>query len=129
MKYKISFTDKDGNWGEMTWNCSGLSEVKRKLKEYIKSWDLAPISDLEVKEVVFIKDWYTQEYPTDELGVEINSEATFEGLFETLDRRKDVYNYIGVGDSIVRERAFRKLAEIIGADYQYIYEQWLLCDE
>ena len=31
----------------------------------------------------------------------------------------------GVYDSLVRERIFEKLAEIIGTDYDYIYDQWV----
>ena len=48
------------------------------------------------------------------------------------DRKKDIYITLfgseELGDSLVRERVFDKLAEIMGVDYNYIYEQWLLCD-
>ena len=70
-----------------------------------------------------IKEWYIKEYPTDELGAEINNEITFEDLFVALD--KDVYEALGVGDSIIRERCFDKLAEIMNVDYDYIFEKWL----
>jgi hypothetical protein len=73
-----------------------------------------------------IKDWYVNEYPTDEMGEDINAEATFEGLFKIMDNYKDVYEYIGAYDSIIRERIFEKLAEIMGVDYDYIYSQWLI---
>jgi hypothetical protein len=72
-----------------------------------------------------IKNYYTQTFFTDELGNEINSKATFEGLFYELDNYQDVYEYIGVYDSIVRERIFQKLADIMGVNYEYIYLQWL----
>lgn len=72
-----------------------------------------------------IKDWYIKEYSTDELGVEINNEITFEDLFNVLDTYKDVYEALGVWDSIVRERVFDRLAKIMNVDYDYIYEQWL----
>lgn len=72
-----------------------------------------------------IKTWYTKQFKTDELGHEIAENATFEGLFEALDNYKDVYKYIGVADSLVRERVFQKLAEIMQVEYSYIYEQWL----
>ena len=72
-----------------------------------------------------IKNYYTQTFSNDELGNEINPKATFEGLFYQLDNYQDVYKYIGVYDSIVRERIFEKLAEIIGVNYDYIYLQWL----
>jgi hypothetical protein len=72
-----------------------------------------------------IKEWYIKEYPTDELGVEINNDITFYDLFVVLDTYKDVYEALNVWDSIVRERVFNKLAEIMNVDYGYIYEQWL----
>ena len=72
-----------------------------------------------------IKEWYCETYPTDDMGVELYDDITFYDLFETLDRYKNVYDFIGVGDSIIRERLFAKLAEIMGVDYEYVYEQWL----
>lgn len=72
-----------------------------------------------------IKKWYMSEHASDTMGAEIDETATFEGLFETLDRYRDVYEYIGVGDSIIRELVFVKLSEIMGVDYDYTYEQWL----
>lgn len=72
-----------------------------------------------------IKTWYNTTY-NDDLGQEIKDDVTFYGLFETLDRHKDVYEYLGENiDGIVRERIFEKLAEIMEVDYNYIYEQWL----
>ena len=73
-----------------------------------------------------IKNFYLELYPEDKLGLEIDSTATFEGLFEALDSYKDVYEYIGVDDSVIRERVFQKLSEIMQCDYEYIYDQWLL---
>jgi hypothetical protein len=75
-----------------------------------------------------IKEFYLSNYPTDELGNEIHTKATFIGLFEVLDTYKDVYEYIGVHDSIIRERIFEKLANEMGIDYNEIYNQWLLAE-
>lgn len=75
-----------------------------------------------------IREFYLETYPTDDLGNEINPHATFEGLFETLDRYRDVYEYIGVGDSIIRERCFERLAEIMDCSYDVIYDQWMMAD-
>lgn len=72
-----------------------------------------------------LRDWYMRKFPTDELGNEINPNVTFMDLFDTLDCYKDVYELIGFGDSIVRERLFQGLADCIGTDYDYVYEQWL----
>lgn len=73
-----------------------------------------------------LKEWYTTNYPSDELGAEINPDSTFQNLFDALDRYRDVYEVIGVGDSLVRERLFESLEEITGYDYQTIYEQWMM---
>ena len=75
-----------------------------------------------------VKEWYLKEYNTDELGKEINEEITFYDIFYALDRYKDIYEILGVEDSIVRERVFQKLADIMKVEYNYIYEQWLLCN-
>jgi len=73
-----------------------------------------------------IKEFYLNTYPTDELGVELIETATFVGLLDVLhNNTTDVYDYIGVGDSIVRERVFARLAEILEMPYDYIYNLWL----
>ena len=72
-----------------------------------------------------LRRWYVKNYPDDELGKEIDPVADFDGLFETLDNYQDVYEYIGVGDSIIRERLFSHLAKIMGCGYEVVYEQWL----
>lgn len=72
-----------------------------------------------------IKEFYLENYPTDELGAEINEKATFIGLYHDLLTGGDTYEYIGVGDSIVRERLFEKLADIIDTSYGYVHNLWL----
>ena len=71
-----------------------------------------------------IKQWYHETFPTDDLWTEIKDDACFEDLFDALDHYQDVYEILP-HDSIVRERCFERLAEIIGMDYDYIYEQWM----
>lgn len=73
----------------------------------------------------FLKDWYTKTYPDDKLGEKLNSRATFYDLFEALDNYQDIYNLFGIEDSIVRERIFEKLAEIMECPHEEIYNQWL----
>ena len=72
-----------------------------------------------------IKKFYLNTYPTDELGEELNENATFVGLLATLYDGGDVYDYIGVGDSIIRERLFEELANQLNKDYDYVYDLWL----
>ena len=73
---------------------------------------------------MLIKEFYLNEYPTDELGVELNAGATFGGLWAAI-RGGILYQYLGVGDSLVRERVFEKFSQITGHSYDYIYNQWL----
>jgi len=72
-----------------------------------------------------IKDFYLNNYPTDELGIELNEKATFAGLVTILFGDMDVYDYIGVGDSLVRERLFSELANQLNTSYDYVYNLWL----
>ena len=72
-----------------------------------------------------LKDFYLNTYPTDELGVEINENATFVGLLNTLHTKCDVYDFLGVYDSIVRERVFEELAYQQQVSYNIIYDLWL----
>jgi len=72
-----------------------------------------------------IKQFYLNNYPTDELGVELSENANFTGLLNELFTNNDVYGYIGVGDSIIRERLFEKLSEILKTPYDYVYNLWL----
>ena len=71
-----------------------------------------------------IRKFYLEAFPTDELGIEINPKANFESLWLAI-RGDMVYEYIGVSDSIVRERLFEKFSELTGHDYDYIYQEWL----
>ncbi|MBO5416745.1 MAG: hypothetical protein J6A83_08970 [Clostridia bacterium] len=73
-----------------------------------------------------IKRWYRKEYPNDIVGCDLNKEATFEGLAECIDNGEDIYEYIGVSDSIIRERLFVKLSELVGVNYEVIYQEWLV---
>lgn len=70
-----------------------------------------------------IKKWYVKEYPTDDLGPEIH--GNFAGALETMAQGGDIYDYMEVGDSLVRERLFTRLSEMLGLDYDHIYHLWL----
>ena len=72
-----------------------------------------------------IKQFYIENYPTDELGIELKDDTNFTGLLNELFTNNDIYGYIGVGDSIIRERLFEKLSEILSCSYDYVYDLWL----
>jgi len=72
-----------------------------------------------------LREYYINSYPSDAIGKEMNRYVTFVDLFECLDNYQDVYSLINVYDSLVRERLFDKLSEIMCVDYSYIYNQWI----
>jgi hypothetical protein len=72
-----------------------------------------------------IKEFYLENYSSDELGNEIDENATFVGLLWTLQSKGDVYEFIGVVDSIIRERLFEELAKQLRVSYNTIYNLWL----
>lgn len=76
-----------------------------------------------------IKNWYIKSYPNDDLGEEINGEISFWTLYVLMYQGNEVYSLLEVNDSIVRERVFEKLSEILGVDYDYIYKIWLRADK
>lgn len=72
-----------------------------------------------------IREYYLSAFPSDELGIELNETPTFSGLLNQLIVGGDVYHYIGVGDSIIRERLFERLAEELETSYDYVYNLWI----
>ena len=72
-----------------------------------------------------IREFYLETYPTDDLGLELNETPTFAGLLNQLIVGGDVYRYIGVADSVIRERLFERLAEELNVKYDYVYNLWL----
>lgn len=83
-----------------------------------------------------VKTWYEKAYSTDKKMVEKMSEYVVFGQLES-----DIESGIGYGqpnasserygeyDSIVRERLFKKLAEINNINYDVIYDKWLHAGE
>ena len=72
-----------------------------------------------------IRQFYLKEYPSDDIGFDIDYNATFIGLLDSLHNGHGAYEYIGVADSLVRERLFLKLADMLGVQYDYIFDLWL----
>lgn len=73
-----------------------------------------------------IRPWYVKEFPTDELGRSLH--GTFEGALHRIMARQSIYTYIGISDSVVRERIFEKLSELLSVSYNSIYYLWLRGD-
>lgn len=79
----------------------------------------------EIMEEKFIKEDYITAFPTDELGKNINEDINYYNFFMGMLNGDDVYNMLGVSDSIIRGRTFRLLSEMMNVDYDVIYYAWL----
>jgi len=66
------------------------------------------------------KQWYMRVFETDSLGKHLN-DGTFHDLYVALHEGNDIYEEIGVVDSVVRERLLSELANRLGVDYSVIY--------
>jgi hypothetical protein len=69
-----------------------------------------------------IKKWYLDTFKDDE-GLKINDECNFNNMDHYEIRH--IYDYLNVDDSIIRERVFQKLAELLNYNYSDIYDIWL----
>jgi hypothetical protein len=72
-----------------------------------------------------IREFYVKNYPSDDMGDGISPTATFAGLLNQLIVGGDVYEYLYVYDSIIRERLFERLAEELNVKYDYVYNLWI----
>ena len=75
-----------------------------------------------------VKEWYLNSFDVDNLGSEISEDVTFGDVMRCLEEHNDFYDCIGVGDSVIRERVFEKLAEILNVEPLTVYYQWLKDD-
>jgi antirestriction protein len=76
-----------------------------------------------------MRTWYMKTFPKDDRGQYMDLYNTFEDLWNALQNKQNVYNVIGEGDSIIRERLFDKLSQIKGVKYMDVYNLWLESDD
>lgn len=73
-----------------------------------------------------VRNWYLENYSTDDMGIEINESITFTELSLVLMTKRNFYEAVGNGiDSIIRERIFEKLSQELDVNYGLIYDMWL----
>lgn len=72
-----------------------------------------------------IKTWHSMKYPDDELAKEMDGEITFKNIWEGMNAGEDVYEMLGVYDSLIREHVFGELAKRMNTKYETIYNKWL----
>ena len=96
------------------------------MKRYIKSRTALSVEpDVRAKlEATPVREYYLNAYPTDPLGEEI-ADITFADVLDALNTGKDVYEVIGVGDSVVREGVFTGLRTLLNVPYKDVYNLWL----
>ena len=71
-----------------------------------------------------IREWYAAAFPSDELASKIQ-DISFYDLVDRMNHGEDVYEILGVKDSIVRERVFDEAAKLLHVDYDAVYKKWL----
>lgn len=108
-----------------------IKDTGEKLRDLILNPKVLKIypDNVEDEKNVKIKDWYLKNYPTDDLGEEIDDNNTFQDMWTALHNGTNVYDILGVGDSLVRERVFEEVSKINGVDYEYVYKKWLDSDD
>lgn len=73
-----------------------------------------------------IKNWYKNNY---ELNDNLDDKVTFNDLFDTLNKKESVYDLLGIEDYKVIKRILQKLAELIKAPYDYVFDRWYSYEE
>ena len=89
---------------------------------------LPNITGKELLSSVKVKEWYTEHFSSDYTGEKINDNITFYDVFDGMTEARDFYGLVfqdGHGDSIVRERIFEKISQLLNVDYMLIYYLWL----
>ena len=72
-----------------------------------------------------VKRWYRRVAPHDGMGKRINESTTFADVLLGIAQGAEVYDIIGVSDSLIRERIFAEIAERMGCEYDVVYNIWL----
>ena len=74
-----------------------------------------------------VRDWYMAAFPTDDMGADIDPSVTFDDAIRFIERGggDGFYDFIGVHDSLVRQRIFYEISDETGIDYDYWYTLWL----
>lgn len=69
-------------------------------------------------------DWYAKKFKGDKKMAPKDG-VTFEQLYESLKKGENIYEKMGVDDSIVRERVMSEMADRLGVKYDHVYDLWL----
>lgn len=138
--YSVSYVRDGGPYQAIMVKADSSEEAERKVADRFKDAEIIgssieydvdemkrrgkPLLE-EIEDDISVREWYVKTFPNDSIGQEIDPSVMFNDLQKALDEGADVYKLIGVGDSIVRERLFDKLADLTGVAYDDIYEKWV----
>lgn len=76
-------------------------------------------------ENISVAVWYKKIYDTDPLGSQINKSISFADVLYAIVFGEDIYDCLGVSDSLIRERVFCGLAGFLVTTYERIYNIWV----
>lgn len=71
-----------------------------------------------------IRDWYVATYPTDDLGPSLSG-ISFYNLYTRMLANEPYHYLVGVPDSVIRERVFEAMSDVMHVPYKDLYELWL----
>ena len=74
---------------------------------------------------ITIKEFYNEAFSSDTMGLDINPKATFLEMLNVINTGSDLYEYLGVYDSLIRERIFTEVSTRLNCSYNDIYNVWL----
>ena len=96
-----------------------VSEQDKKEESKLQE-DFDPTLDLRVKPK------FEERFPEEGSFIEqIPEDLTFRKVLDALNNEEDIYDVIGVNDSVVREEIFILLSDLLEVEYDEIYQLWL----
>lgn len=105
--------------------CHNINDTQDIMQEtYLELWNILNKKELSD---INIKSWYKENYPNDNVGDTLSQTVTFLELNNLLNSGYgDVYTLLGGdADTIIRERCFEKLCELVDCNYDDIYNKWI----
>ena len=73
-----------------------------------------------------VREWILREKPSEkEMIGDFDPEVTFREVAERMMKGEDFYVICSCGESVQRELAFGRLAEVFGTNYEFWYRTWL----
>lgn len=77
-----------------------------------------------LKEELPVREWYMREFADDPMGERLRQNLTWADLLERMRCGENFHEIINVCDTVVRERIFTRLAEMLLVPYEVIYQLW-----